>query len=112
MPGPVWRRSRDGSRRSVGEPVAEHRKAAERLGLGRLVLEHVPVLGQPAVLDADDVGSDPGGGSAISREAAVCDHVVALGDDQLVLVFSVTGSVRIRLNSPSRPRAMWALCWM
>ena len=91
MPGPVWRRSRDGSRRSVGEPVAEHRKAAERLGLGRLVLEHVPVLGQPAVLDADDVGSDPGGGSAISREAAVCDHVVALGDDQLVLVFQRDG---------------------
>ena len=49
------------------------------------------MLGQPAVLDADDVGSDPGSGSAMAGEAAVCDHVVALGDDQLVLVFQRDG---------------------
>ncbi len=78
-------------KKSVGEAVAEHRQAAERLGLGRFVLEHVPVLGEPTVLDADDVGGDPGGGPAIAGEAPVRDHVIALCDDELVLVFQRAG---------------------
>src|SRR5258708_793215 len=39
--------------------VAEHRQPADGLGRGRLVLKHVPVLGELAVLDADDVGVAP-----------------------------------------------------
>ena len=72
--------------RSVGEAVAEHRQPADGLGLGRLVLQDVPVLGELAVLDADDVGGDPGRGAPIAGEPAMRDHVVALGHDELVLV--------------------------
>jgi hypothetical protein len=57
---------------SVGEPVAEHRQPADGLGLGRLVLSHVPVLGELAAFDANDVGGDPGGGAAIAGEGPVC----------------------------------------
>src|SRR5258707_1166734 len=41
---------------SRGEAVAEHRQPAGGLGLRRLVLEDVPVLGELAVCDAYDVG--------------------------------------------------------
>ena len=44
--------------KSVGEPVAEHRQPADGLGLGRLVLKHVPMLSEFAILDADDVSGD------------------------------------------------------
>jgi hypothetical protein len=50
---------------SAGEAVAEHRQPAGRLGLGRLVLKHVPVLDELAVLESDDVGGDPGGRPAM-----------------------------------------------
>ena len=49
------------------------------LGLGRLVLKHVPMLGELAILDADDVSGDPGRGPAMR------DHVVTLGNDELVV---------------------------
>lgn len=41
--------------------IAEHRQAALGLGAGGFVLEDVPVLGEPTVLDTDDVGGDPCG---------------------------------------------------
>jgi hypothetical protein len=47
--------------RSDGEAVAEHRKPAHGFGLRRFVLEDVPVLGELAVFEADDIGGDPGG---------------------------------------------------
>jgi hypothetical protein len=37
------------SEKSPGKAVAEHGQAADGLGLGRLVLEHVPMLGELAV---------------------------------------------------------------
>ena len=46
---------------SSGETIAEHRQAALGLGASGFVLEDVPVLGEPSVLDADDVGGDPCG---------------------------------------------------
>jgi hypothetical protein len=63
------------------------------------------MLGELAVLDADDVGSDPGGRPPHGRGAAMRNHVIAFRDDE-----RVSGSVRIRLNNPSRPGAMCALC--
>jgi hypothetical protein len=45
--------------RSGRETIAEHREAANRFRLGRLVLKDVPVLGELAVLETDDVGGDP-----------------------------------------------------
>jgi hypothetical protein len=53
--------------------VAEHRQPADGLGRGRLVLKHVPVLSELAVLDADDVGGDPGRGPAMAGEPAMRD---------------------------------------
>jgi hypothetical protein len=44
------------------------------------------VLGELAVLDADDVGGDPGCRAAVAGEAAMGDDVVAFGRNQLVLV--------------------------
>jgi len=44
------------------------------------------MLGELAVLDADNVGGDPGDRTSIPGEPAVRDHVIALGDDELVLV--------------------------
>jgi hypothetical protein len=41
---------------------------ADGLGLGRLVLRHVPALGELAVLNANDVGGDPGGGSPLPEK--------------------------------------------
>jgi hypothetical protein len=72
--------------RSAGEAVAEHRQPAQGFGLCRFVLEDVPVLGELAVFEADDVDGDPGGRAPDARETAVGDDVVAFGDDQLVLV--------------------------
>jgi hypothetical protein len=43
--------------------------------LGRLVLKDVTVLGELAVLDANDVGDDPGGRAAMARERAVGDNI-------------------------------------
>ena len=45
--------------RSDGEPVAKHWQTADGFRTGRLVLKNVPMLGELAVFEADDVGSDP-----------------------------------------------------
>jgi hypothetical protein len=44
------------------------------------------VLGELAVFDTDDVGSDPGSRPAHAGEAAVGDDEVAFGYNQLILV--------------------------
>ena len=66
--------------------LAEHRQARHGFGLRRLVLEDVPVLGELAVLDADDVSGDPRRQAAVAGEATVSDDEIALGYDQLVFV--------------------------
>jgi transposase, IS6 family len=45
------------------------------------------VLGELAVLDADDVSGNPGRGAAVAGEATVGDDEIALGHDQLVFGF-------------------------
>ena len=76
---------------SVGEALAEHRQPADRLGSSRLVLQNVPVFGELAVLETDDIGGNPGGGTAIAGEPTMRDDVVTLGHDQLVLVAQRVG---------------------
>src|ERR1700730_8940578 len=44
------------------------------------------MFGELAVLEADDIGGDRGGGTAVAGEATVRDDIVALGHDQLVLI--------------------------
>src|ERR1700761_500679 len=77
---------------SSREAVAEHRPSAFGFGSGGFVLQHVPVLGELAVFDAQHVGGDPCGRSAVAGEAAVHDHVVAFGQDQAVLVAQAVGN--------------------
>src|ERR1700675_900877 len=71
---------------SVWKALAEHRQSADRLGPGRLVLQNVPMFGELAVLETDDIGGNPGGWTAIAGKASVRNDIVALGHDQLVLV--------------------------
>src|ERR1700677_5364913 len=71
---------------SPGEYVAEHRKAAHGFGLGRLVLQNVPMLFEKTVFEPDDVGGDPGGGPSHPREAAMRYDVITFCDDELVLI--------------------------
>src|SRR2546425_218635 len=66
--------------------VAQHRSPAFRFGFGRLVLQHVPMLGEATVLDPDHVGRYPRDGTAGVREAPVDNDVVALRHDELVFV--------------------------
>src|ERR1700685_531239 len=73
-------------RLSRGECVAEHGKAAHRFGLGRLVLQNVPMLSEKTVFEPDNVGGDPGGGPPHAREAAMRYDVIAFGEDELVLI--------------------------
>ena len=73
---------------SPGECVAEHRKAADRFGLGGLVLQNVPVFLKNTVFEPDNVGCDPGGGPSQPRKAAMRYDVIAFCDDELVLIMS------------------------
>src|ERR1700731_5067922 len=49
-----------------GEAVAKHRKAADGLYLGHLVLQNVPMLLKKTVFEADNVGDDPGDGPSVT----------------------------------------------
>src|ERR1700723_556864 len=71
---------------SLGECVSEHGKAAHRFGLGRLVLQNVPMLFKKTVFEPDDVGGDPGGGPSHPCEAAMRYDVIAFCDDVLDVV--------------------------
>src|SRR3984957_21300816 len=89
---------------SLGECVAEHRKATDRFGLGRFVLQNVPMLSKKTVFEPDNVGGDPGGGSSHPGEAAVCYDVIAFGDDELVLIVqrSRNGAAEIEYTLATR----------
>src|SRR6266576_632042 len=78
---------------SGGEVIAKHWQPALRFGFCRLVLQYIPVFGKAAVLDPDNIRSDPGNGPADSREASVYDDVVALRNDELMFVTQTVGRV-------------------
>jgi hypothetical protein len=66
--------------------IAEHRETPDGFCFGRLVLENVPVLGELAVLKANDISRNPHCRTTVPGETPVRNHVVALGDDKLVFV--------------------------
>jgi hypothetical protein len=66
--------------------LAKHGKAADGLCLCGLVLQHIPVFGQEAVFEPDNVGGDPCGGPPHPSKAVVRDDVIAFCDEELVLV--------------------------
>ena len=70
---------------SLGKFLAEHGKTAHRFGLGRLVLQNVPMLFEKTAFEPDNVGCDPGGGPSHAGEAAMRYDVIAFSDDELVL---------------------------
>src|SRR5580692_9416982 len=89
---------------SPGECVPKHGKAADRLGLGRLVLQNVPMLFKKTVFEPDNVGGDPGGGPSHPREAAMRYDVIAIGDDELVLIVQ---RLRRRADELEQTFATW-----
>src|ERR1700689_1819684 len=92
-------------RPSFGEGFAEHGKAAQRLGLGCLVLQNVPMLFEKPVFEPDNVGCDPGGGPSHPREASMRYDVIAFCDDELVLIMQ---RLRYRADEIEQAFATWS----
>jgi hypothetical protein len=72
--------------RSTGEGISEHWETAFRFSFGRLVLKHVPMFGEAAILDPDHVCGYRCNGTAVACEAAVDNDVIAFSYDELVFV--------------------------
>ena len=66
--------------------IAKHRQAALRFGFGRFILQNIPMLGEAAVLDPDNIRGDPSNWPAVSCEASVDNNIVALCNDELMFV--------------------------
>src|ERR1700674_3989866 len=86
----TWHRRAKGEE-SIREAIAEHRKPAPRLGFCRFVLQHIPMLGELAVFEADNVGSDPGHLPSNAGKTTMRDDVIALGDNELVFIAQCVG---------------------
>src|SRR5216683_2380278 len=65
---------------------SEHRSFTLRLFFGRFVLNDIPVLDQKAVLDANNVCSDPIRRLAMPGKPPVDDDEIALGDNDVVFI--------------------------
>jgi predicted SnoaL-like aldol condensation-catalyzing enzyme len=66
--------------------LAEHWDVLQDEATRAQSVSGLPMFGELAVLETDDIGGNPGGGTAMAREPTVRDDVVALGHDQLVLI--------------------------
>jgi len=51
------------------------------------VFDHIPMLRENATFDPDNIGGDPVSGKPVSGKTSVGDHVIALSNDQSLLVF-------------------------
>jgi hypothetical protein len=78
-------------------------EATHGFRLGRLVVKDVTVLGELAVLDANDVGGDPGGRAAMARETAVGDNIGGNGRRGLHRPRHFPCAVVLRSTMPRRP---------
>src|SRR5258705_12866711 len=76
----------DGKRRT------EHRQLALRLLLGRLVLNHIPMLDEDAVLDPQNVSRNPVHRKTHTTESPVEDYKIGLCNDQARFVFQSGGN--------------------
>ena len=70
------------------------------------------MLGEDAVLDPHNVCGHPCRGLSGTRKAPVDDDVVALCQNEAVLVAQAVGKAADKPEQPSRPGSMWALCWV
>src|SRR6266436_5804728 len=89
---------------SGGKRIAEHGQPAPRLLAGGLILDHVPVLRQQSVLDANNVEHDPFRGQAKATKPAMQHHHVALRHDQTVLIFTFGRNALNQAEEPVAPR--------
>ncbi len=80
------RASAGGIRTLQGKLVAEHGKAALRRLAPCFVLDHVPVLGQNSILDANDVRYNPVDRLPNARISPVHDYKISVGDNRSVLI--------------------------
>src|ERR1700727_2823585 len=95
----TWPRRAKGEE-SIREKIAEHRKPALRLGFRGFVLKHIPMLGELASLEADNVGSDPGHLPSNAGETTVRDDVIALGENELVFITQRVGRCADEVEQP------------
>ena len=58
----------------------------------------------------DDIGGNPISGPSSSRKPAMDDHVIISATIRAGSYFSDAGMLLTRLNRPSRPGGMCALC--
>src|ERR1700712_934252 len=77
--------------RSGREAVSEHWQATDGIGPGDFVLQDIPMLDEKTILDADDVGGDPGYGTAVPGKPAMCDDKVAFRDNDMVFIMEFGG---------------------
>src|SRR6201998_349513 len=68
------------------EAIAKHGKAADGFFPRGFVLQYIPMLGQKAVFESDNVGRNQGRGPSHPSEPAMRDDVVAFCDDELVFI--------------------------
>ena len=99
----TWPRRAKGEE-SIRETIAEHRKSALRLGFRRFVLKHIPMLGELAILEADNVGRDPGHLPSNAGETTVRDDVIALGENELVFIAQRVGRRADEVEQPVAAR--------
>jgi hypothetical protein len=91
---------------------SEHRQTALRLGLGRLVLQNVPVFGEQAASHADDIGGDPILRFSSVHKSAVDDHAIAFGDDGAPLISKGRRRAPDQIEQAVASGFECALCWM
>src|SRR5260370_4291357 len=65
---------------------SEHRSFTLRLLFGRFILNHIPVLGEEAVLDANNVCGNPIRRLAMPRKPSVDDDEISLRDNHVVFI--------------------------
>src|SRR5437588_5769504 len=97
-----------------GKRVAKHWPTALGLFLGRLVLDHIPMLDENPILDPHDVCRDPIHRRSEPRKPPVNDNEVALSHDHSGLVFQrrrhALDEVEEALAAGSDVRAVLDVC--
>src|SRR5258708_21904644 len=88
----------------VGERRAEHWQPAGGLGTGCFVLDDIPVLGEDAVLHADQVHDDPVRLAPETGEPTANHHQISIDHDQLRLVPQRRWQATDKCEQPVAPR--------
>jgi hypothetical protein len=91
---------------SLAKLVAKHAKAALGGCTRSLVLDHIPVLDQNAVLDAENVRGNPIHRSTETAKSPVHDHEVSLGQDRSGFVLQRWWDALDKIEKTSRPGAI------